>query len=74
MQTPRKCKPETLEKILDDFFHYREVPRKCWIAQEEDGSWTAIDNTTDDCWTENFETEFAARYRAETTEDAEYIR
>ena len=75
MQTARKTNIKMIEYILDKFFDEKDLERKCWIAQEPDGSWTVVDNTTGNCRTENFKTEFAARLRVEWyRESAEYIR
>ena len=75
MQTARKTNIKMIEYILDNFFYEKALERKCWIAQEDDGSWTVVDNEDGHCRTENFKTEFAARLRmAWYREDAEYIR
>lgn len=76
MRQTNKCSIETIQRILDKFFYDPDsVERRERIAQEEDWSWTAIDNWTWDCWTENFKTEFAARFwLANRAYDAEYIR
>ena len=75
MRATKKCQIETIERVLDKFFYGKELPRRMWIAQEDDGSWTVVDNEDGYCRTENFKTEFAARLRmAWYREDAEYIR
>ena len=75
MQTARRSNIKTIKKVLDKFFYDKELPERYRIAKEPDGSWTVVDNTTGDCRTENFKTEFAARLRITWyRESAEYIR
>ena len=75
MHTARRSNIKVIEKVLDKFYYNKKLPRRMWIAQESDGSWTVVDNEDGHCRTENFKTEFAARLRmAWYREDAEYIR
>jgi len=59
-----KTTPKELAQFVSNWCDNQMTPeqqkQELLYCQEEDGRFTAVDNSTGDCWTEEFETEAEA--------------